>query len=96
MGGDTGGMGPGADPLHRTRPTPGFDSQRHEAQHTRITQERMARRGRMMDIPIGDAGLLFRFAVVAGIICFVAYIPYWFMEAGEGRKGKRKKVEASG
>jgi hypothetical protein len=56
----------------------------------------MARRGRMMDIPIGDAGLLFRFAVVAGIICFVAYIPYWFMEAGEGRKGKRKKVEASG
>lgn len=61
----------------------------------RITQERMARRGRMVDIPIGDAGLLFRFVVVAGIISFVAYIPYWFMAAGEGKKGKKKKADAS-
>jgi hypothetical protein len=88
-GGDTGGMGPGADPLHRTGRTPGFDSERHEAQHRRV-QEHMARR-RGAEIPLVDTGLLFRFMVVAGIISAVAYIPYWVMGVGEGKQGRKKK-----
>lgn len=87
-GGNTGGMGPGSDPLHRTTRTPGFDSEAHEAQQRR-QQERMASR-RGVETPIVDAGLLFRFVVVGGIIAAVAYIPYWMMGTSDGKHTRRR------
>jgi curved DNA-binding protein CbpA len=88
-GGDMGGMGPGADPLHRPGRTPGFDSERHEAQHRRV-QEHVARSRGPGISPLVDTGLMLRFMVVAGIICAVAYIPYWVIGAGEQVKKKKK------